>query len=38
MSIIRDAFGPSKKEIWKSLSEQTGSLFVEGGFLAAQIK
>lgn len=31
MSILRNVFGPSKKEIWESLSEQTGSLFVEGG-------
>lgn len=31
MSILRELFGPSKKEIWRILSEQTGSVFVEGG-------
>lgn len=32
MSVLRELFGPSKKEIWRILSEQTGSEFVEGGF------
>ena len=31
MSIMREIFGPSKKEIWRLLSEQTGAEFVEGG-------
>jgi hypothetical protein len=31
-------FGPSKKEIWKILSEQTGSEFVEGGFFCGPDK
>ncbi len=35
MGILREIFGPSKKEIWKSLSEQIGSQFVEGGFFSA---
>lgn len=33
MSILRQLFGPSKKEIWQALCEQTGSTFVEGGML-----
>jgi len=33
MGIMREMFGPSKKEIWQVLSEQIGSEFVEGGFL-----
>lgn len=35
MGILREIFGPSKKEIWKSLSEQIGSQFIEGGFFSA---
>lgn len=38
MSIIRELFGPSKKEIWKILSEQTGSEFVEGGLFKGSDK
>ncbi|WP_024832014.1 hypothetical protein [Ruminiclostridium josui] len=43
MGIFREIFGPSKKEIWKSLSDQIGSEFVEGGFFStdkvvAQVK
>lgn len=33
MRILRELFGPSKKEIWKALCEQTGSTFIDGGFL-----
>ena len=33
MGIMREVFGPSKREIWESLSEQTNSVFVQGGFL-----
>lgn len=32
MSIMRELFGPSKKEIWKSLCEQMGYNYVEGSF------
>ena len=32
MGILHEIFGPSKKEIWRSLSEQIGSEFIEGGF------
>ena len=35
MGILREIFGPSKKEIWKSLSDQIGSEFIEGGFFSA---
>ncbi|ACL75222.1 hypothetical protein [Ruminiclostridium cellulolyticum] len=35
MGILREIFGPSKKEIWKLLSDQIGSEFIEGGFLSA---
>ncbi len=34
MGILREIFGPSKKEIWKSLSDQIGSEFIEGGFFS----
>lgn len=32
MSILREIFGPSRREIWQTLSEQIGSEYVEGGF------
>jgi hypothetical protein len=32
MSTLRKVFGPSKKEIWKQLSDQIGAEFVEGRF------
>jgi len=32
MGLMREMFGPSKKEIWQVLNEQIGSEFVEGGF------
>lgn len=32
MGILRDLFGPSKEEIWRELSRQTGATYVEGGF------
>ncbi len=32
MSILRQMFGPSRKEIWQQFCAQTGSTFVEGGF------
>lgn len=35
MSLLRELFGPSKKEIWKMLSDEIGSEFVEGGFFKA---
>jgi hypothetical protein len=35
MSTLRKVFGPSKKEIWKQLSDQLGAQFVEGGFARA---
>lgn len=38
MSILRELFGPSKREIWKIVSEQTGSVFVEGGFFSGSDK
>lgn len=38
MSISRELFGPSKKEIWRILSEQINSEFVEGGFLKGSDK
>lgn len=31
MGILNEIFGPSKREIWTNLSEQTNSRFVEGG-------
>ncbi len=34
MGILREIFGPSKKEIWKTLSDQIGSEFIEGGFFS----
>jgi hypothetical protein len=35
MGLLRELFGPSKKEIWKMLSDEIGSEFVEGGFFKA---
>ena len=35
MSIFRELFGPGKKEVWRLLSAQTGSEFVDGGFFKA---
>ncbi len=35
MGILREIFGPSKKEIWKSFDDQIGSEFIEGGFFSA---
>lgn len=35
MGILREIFGPSKKEIWRLLSDQIGSEFIEGGFFSA---
>ena len=35
MSALRRIFGPSKKEIWKQLSNQLGARYVEGGFAKA---
>jgi len=32
MRILRQAFGPSKDEIWRQLSDQIGGDFVEGGY------
>lgn len=32
MGLLRALFGPSKDEIWRQLSRQTGGAFVEGGF------
>ena len=29
---LRKIFGPSRKEVWKRLSDQLGAQFVEGGF------
>lgn len=34
MGILREIFGPSKREIWQSLSEQIGCEFKEGGFFS----
>jgi hypothetical protein len=31
MALLRRMFGPSKKEIWRQLSEETNARFVEGG-------
>ena len=31
MGLLRRMFGPSKKEIWRQLSEETQATFVEGG-------
>lgn len=33
MEILRQLFGPSKKEIWRLLSEKMGGQFVDGGWL-----
>jgi len=38
MSVLRELFGPSKKEIWRILSEQINSEFVEGGFFTGSDK
>lgn len=35
MSVMRRLFGPSKKEIWRQLSEQMNARFVEGGLWKA---
>lgn len=32
MSVLRQIFGPSRKEVWKQLSEELGADFREGGF------
>jgi hypothetical protein len=32
MNMFRKAFGPSRKEIWRQLSAETGAKFVDGGF------
>jgi len=32
MGFFRSLFGPSRKEIWRQLSEQLGGRFVNGGF------
>ena len=32
MGVMRELFGPSKKEIWESLSEQIEANYVKGGF------
>jgi hypothetical protein len=31
MGILRELFGPSKEEIWRQLSAETGAHYVEGG-------
>ena len=32
MSILRELFGPSKKEIWRQLSEKIGATYAEGSW------
>jgi hypothetical protein len=32
MSVLRNWFGPSRKEIWRQLSEKMGAVYSEGGF------
>lgn len=32
MSILRKIFGPSKEEVWRQLSSETGADFIDGGF------
>jgi hypothetical protein len=32
MSVFRKIFGPSRAEIWRQFSGETGSNFIEGGF------
>jgi len=32
---LRKIFGPSRKEVWKQLSDQLGAQYVEGGFAKA---
>ena len=32
MSVLRELFGPSKKEVWEKLSEEIQAKFVDGGF------
>src|SRR5262245_32432276 len=32
MSIVRDIFGPSRKEVWQQLCSKIGANYVEGGF------
>ncbi len=32
MSVLRQIFGPSRKEVWKQLSSELGADFREGGF------
>lgn len=34
MGLLRELFGPSKKEIWQALAEQINSEYVEGGFFS----
>ncbi len=34
MGLLRELFGPSKKEIWQALAEQINSEYIEGGFFS----
>jgi hypothetical protein len=35
MGLLRSLFGPSREEIWRQLSHETGGQYVEGGFWKA---
>lgn len=32
MGILRDIFGPSKREMWKLLADEIGAAYIDGGF------
>lgn len=32
MGVLREVFGPSKKEVWRELSDAIGADYIEGGF------
>lgn len=38
MGLLRQLFGPSRDEIWRQLSHETGGEFVEGGFFKGRSK
>lgn len=38
MGLLRQLFGPSRDEIWRQLSHETGGVFVEGGFFKGRSK
>ena len=37
MSLLREIFGPSSKEVWRQLSCEIGGNFIDGGFWKGDI-